>query len=124
MPAIVAILLNMPPSLKLIHYCKNRRKTILAIISLLSQEHEKQRALSAPRFRAHSPVKCIKNLTAMCYKALKTKVAKKYSQSKNSIDCDVYGLEGPNKQAERYKPKVIMTVNFSKKNSVKFYRSK
>ena len=38
------------PSLKLMHYCNKRRKTILTMISLLSQECERQEALPAPRF--------------------------------------------------------------------------
>ena len=79
----------------------------------LSQEYKRQRALQAPRFWVHSPVKRIKNFTVLFYKALRTKVAKQYSQSKNSIECNVYGLEGFNKQAERYKSKIIIIVNCS-----------
>ena len=44
--------------------------------AVFSQEYKKQGALPAPRFRLESPIKRIKNFTALYYKALKTKIAK------------------------------------------------
>ena len=101
MPAIVTGLQNMPVSLKLMHCCNNRRTTILAMISLLSQKYERQRILPASLFQLRPSVKHIKNHD----KALRAKVAKEYSQSRNSSECDIFGLEGFNKQAKPYKPK-------------------
>ena len=86
------------------------------MIPLPSQKYEKQGALLAPRFRANPPVK--QNFTALYCKALKTKIAK---QSENGTECHVYGLKRLNKQVERYKPKLIIIVNFSSKNLVKLF---
>ena len=65
MPDIVAGLLNMPPNLKLMHDCKNRRKTILAMNSLPSKEYTRQEALPALHFQVYSPMERIKSFTAL-----------------------------------------------------------
>ena len=94
------------------------------MISLLSQKYEKQGSTSSTAFPSTITSETYKNFTTFYWKTLRRKVAKQFSQSINSIERDVYLLGGFNKQAERYKPEVIMTVNFSKKDFVKLFRSK
>ena len=63
------------------------------MISLLSQKYERQGALPASCFQVRPSVKDIENLTALYYKTLRAKLAKRYWQSKNSTvtECDIFG---------------------------------
>ena len=73
------------------------------MIPLFSQKSERQHPASCVRERLS--VKHMKNFIALYYKTLGGKLAKQYLQSKNSTEHDIFGLEGFNVQAERYKPK-------------------